>query len=83
MFSELDQMNNINVIISCVTQQKSLVAPLPPPHSDGHYDWFEADEMEKLEMKSNRIATVLIYLSGEKGGEWRGSWRVQCLRTWL
>lgn len=35
--------------------------------SDEHWDWFDKDEMEKLKMgNSNRVATVLMYLSGER-----------------
>jgi 2OG-Fe(II) oxygenase superfamily len=35
---------------------------------DDHWDWFEEDERKTLDMDSNnRIATVLMYLSGETG----------------
>ena len=36
--------------------------------SDEHWDWFEKEEMAILNMTgSNRIATVLMYLTGESG----------------
>ncbi len=32
---------------------------------DEHWDWFDAEELEKMNMTDgNRIATVLMYLSG-------------------
>ena len=44
---------------------------------DEHWDWFDPEELEKMNMTDgNRIATVLMYLSGAEPGN-----NVKCLNV--
>jgi hypothetical protein len=40
----------------------------PGQKYEEHWDWFEEEERKKMDIDdTNRIATILVYLSGELG----------------
>jgi len=48
---------------------------------DEHWDWFDAEELEKMNMTDgNRIATVLMYLSGTDRTLLSSAWLSACAK---
>ena len=44
----------------------------PGQKYEEHWDWFEEEERKKMDIDdTNRIATILVYLSGEQPLGWQ------------
>ncbi len=55
-----------------MVQMRQVLKYEPGQKYEEHWDWFEEDELKKMnkddEDPTNRIATILVYLSGMHSG---------------
>jgi 2OG-Fe(II) oxygenase superfamily len=50
----------------------------PGQKYEEHWDWFEEEERKKMDIDdTNRIATILVYLSGKRTPGWQASCMIQ------